>query len=183
MKPSRARIEGYRNFGTKIWNAARFCEINECRADPAFDPATTRETVNRWILTEATRDGARASPRRSKSFRFNDAADALYHFVWATFCDWYLELIKPLLADGDGRGEGRDAGDRRACAEAVSSRCCIPSCPTSARRFVAGFRRARTGACSHSAAGRSPTSPTRPPPRRSTGWSSWSAPSARCARR
>jgi valyl-tRNA synthetase len=98
-KPSRARIEGYRNFGTKIWNAARFCEINECRIDPAFDPVATRETVNRWILTEATKT-AKAVTEAIESYRFNDAADVLYHFVWATFCDWYVELIKPLLADG-----------------------------------------------------------------------------------
>jgi valyl-tRNA synthetase len=100
VKPSRARIEGYRNFGTKIWNAARFCEINECRPDPSFDPAKARETVNRWVLTEAT-NAARSVTEAIESFRFNDAADALYHFVWATYCDWYLELIKPILAEGD----------------------------------------------------------------------------------
>ncbi len=99
VKPSRARIEGYRNFGTKIWNAARFCEINECRPDPAFDPANAHETVNRWILTEAT-GTVRAVTEAIEEFRFNEAADALYHFIWATFCDWYLELIKPLLTDG-----------------------------------------------------------------------------------
>jgi valyl-tRNA synthetase len=99
VKPSRQRIEGCRNFGTKIWNAARFCEINECRPDPAFDPAKTQETVNRWILTEASKT-AGVVTEAIESFRFNDAADALYHFVWATFCDWYLELIKPLLGDG-----------------------------------------------------------------------------------
>ena len=99
VKPSRARIAGYRNFGTKIWNAARFCEINECRPDPDFDPGAAGETVNRWILSQAT-ETARAVTDAIDSFRFNDAADALYHFVWASFCDWYLELIKPLLAEG-----------------------------------------------------------------------------------
>jgi valyl-tRNA synthetase len=98
VKPSRARIEGYRNFGTKIWNAARFCEINECRPVADFDPAATRETVNRWILTEATAT-VDAVTNAIEEYRFNEGADALYHFVWATFCDWYLELIKPLLAD------------------------------------------------------------------------------------
>ncbi len=99
VKPSRARIEGYRNFGTKIWNAARFCEMNECRPDPAFDPAAAEETVNRWILTEATAT-VRAVTLAIVEYRFNEGADALYQFVWATFCDWYLELIKPVLAEG-----------------------------------------------------------------------------------
>ncbi len=100
VKPSRARIEGYRNFGTKIWNAARFCEINGCRVDPAFKPAGVGATANRWILTEATA-ATKAITEAIETFRFNDAADALYHFVWATFCDWYLELIKPVLGEGD----------------------------------------------------------------------------------
>ena len=104
VKPSRARIEGYRNFGTKIWNAARFCEINECRVDPSFDPAKASESVNRWILTEATAT-AKAVTEAIETFRFNDAADSLYHFVWATFCDWYVELIKPLLAEGDDKAK------------------------------------------------------------------------------
>jgi valyl-tRNA synthetase len=100
VKPSRARIEGYRNFATKIWNAARFCEMNECRPDPAFDPAAARETVNRWILTEAA--SARATVTQAlEEFRFNEAADAIYHFVRATYCDWYLELVKPTLAGED----------------------------------------------------------------------------------
>jgi valyl-tRNA synthetase len=99
VKPSRARIEGARNFGTKIWNAARFCEMNECRAVPGFDPAATTETVNRWILTEAA--GAVAEVTAAlEAFRFNDAADAVYRFVWDSYCDWYLELIKPILAEG-----------------------------------------------------------------------------------
>ncbi len=99
VKPSRARIEGYRNFGTKIWNAARFCEINQCRLDPAFDPGSAKETVNRWILTEATAT-VRAVTQAIEEYRFNEGADAAYHFVWATYCDWYLELIKPVFADG-----------------------------------------------------------------------------------
>ena len=71
--------------------------------------------MNRWILTEASKT-AGVVTEAIESFRFNDAADALYHFVWATFCDWYLELIKPLLADGSRRRQGGDAGDRRPCA-------------------------------------------------------------------
>jgi valyl-tRNA synthetase len=102
VKPSRARIEGYRNFATKIWNASRFCQMNECRPDPAFDPAAARETVNRWILTSLG-DAIGTTDRALAEFRFNDAAETVYHFVWGTFCDWYVELIKPIL-DGDDPG-------------------------------------------------------------------------------
>jgi valyl-tRNA synthetase len=100
VKPSRARIEGARNFGTKIWNAARFCEMNDCRPVPDFDPASVQETVNRWILTEAA-TAASEITAALESFRFNDASDAIYRFVWHSFCDWYLELIKPVLTEGD----------------------------------------------------------------------------------
>ncbi len=100
VKPSRARIEGARNFGTKIWNAARFCEMNDCRPVPGFDPASARETVNRWILTEAARAASEVTTAL-ESFRFNDASDAIYRFAWHSFCDWYLELIKPLLTERD----------------------------------------------------------------------------------
>jgi valyl-tRNA synthetase len=108
VKPSRARIEGYRNFGTKIWNAARFCEMNECRPDPSFDPVTTRETVNRWILTEATKT-AQAVTTALEGFRFNEAAETVYRFFRGTYCDWHLELIKPILTgeDGTARNETR----------------------------------------------------------------------------
>ena len=100
VKPSRARIEGYRNFGTKIWNAARFCEMNDCRPRPEIDASAVQSTVNRWILTEASRCAADVTAAL-ESFRFNDAADRIYHFFWSSFCDWYIELIKPILAGDD----------------------------------------------------------------------------------
>jgi valyl-tRNA synthetase len=90
------RVETYRNFGTKLWNAARFCEMNECVHAPGFDPKNVEATVNRWVLAEA----ARAIGEVEKgfgSYRFNDAAGAVYHFVWDVYCDWYLELVKPVL--------------------------------------------------------------------------------------
>ncbi len=101
IRLSTQRVAGYRNFSTKLWNAARFCEMNDCRPVADFHAATARETVNRWILTEAaktTRDVTAAL----EDFRFNEAAEAIYHFVWATFCDWYVELIKPILLSQDG---------------------------------------------------------------------------------
>jgi valyl-tRNA synthetase len=90
------RVETYRNFGTKLWNAARFCEMNECVHAPDFDPKNVKVTVNRWVLAEAARTIGEVE-RGFRSYRFNDAAGAVYHFVWDVFCDWYLELIKPVL--------------------------------------------------------------------------------------
>ncbi len=108
IKLTEGRIEGYRNFATKLWNAARFCEINECRPVPGFDPGAARDTVNRWIVGAlvalvGSLDEALAA------YRFNDAAAGLYAFVWNTFCDWYVEFAKPILAgpDGPARAETR----------------------------------------------------------------------------
>ncbi len=91
-----SRVEGYRNFVTKIWNAARFVEMNEARLDPAFDPSACRQPLNRWIVGEAQKTAASVTGAL-ESYRFNDAALGLYHFFWDTFCDWYVELAKPLL--------------------------------------------------------------------------------------
>ncbi|HEX6113248.1 MAG TPA: valine--tRNA ligase [Geminicoccaceae bacterium] len=96
IKLSEGRVQGYRNFGTKLWNAARFCELNRCDLDPAFDPAGPREIVNRWAISKLAQAAART--RESiEGYRFNEAAGALYHFTWNEFCDWYLELAKPFL--------------------------------------------------------------------------------------
>jgi valyl-tRNA synthetase len=101
IKLSLQRVEGYRNFATKIWNAARFAEMNGCVAVPGFDPASVRLPLNRWVLGEAT--GAVASVSGAiDEYRFNDAAAASYRFVWNTFCDWHLELAKPILQGADG---------------------------------------------------------------------------------
>ena len=100
IKLSARRVQGCRNFMTKLWNAARFCEMNQCVLDENYDPATARQTVNRWILGELgqTRDAVTIA---LETFRFNEAADAVYQFVWGTFCDWYLEFAKPLFAGED----------------------------------------------------------------------------------
>ncbi len=94
------RVQGYRNFATKLWNAARFCELNGCELDPAFDPAAPRQTVNRWVVSKLVQAEARTR-EALEGYRFNDAANALYHFTWNEFCDWYLELAKPLLGGTD----------------------------------------------------------------------------------
>jgi valyl-tRNA synthetase len=101
IKLGAGRVEGYRNFMTKLWNAARFTEINECRLDPGFDPAAAQDSVNRWIIGELTRTALEIE-QALIAYRFNDAAQGLYHFVWDRFCDWYVELAKPLLASEDG---------------------------------------------------------------------------------
>ena len=100
IKLAESRVEGYRNFVTKLWNAVRYAEMNGCAFDPAFDPRTSKATVNRWIAG-ATRDCAAAVAAALEAYRFDEAANRLYAFVWGTFCDWYLEFSKPILQGGD----------------------------------------------------------------------------------
>ena len=111
-----ARVEGYRNFVTKLWNSARFLEMNEARLDPAFDPAACSEPVNRWIVGE-TAKAAAAATATIEAYRFNDAALGLYHFVRDTFCDWWVELAKPLLT-----GEATAGAETRATGAWVLAR-------------------------------------------------------------
>jgi valyl-tRNA synthetase len=96
IKLSASRVEGYRNFATKLWNAARFAEINGCVPVKSFDPASAKETINRWITGESERAVAQVT-EGLEAYRFNDAAGAIYSFIWHVFCDWYLELTKPIL--------------------------------------------------------------------------------------
>jgi valyl-tRNA synthetase len=96
IKLSKQRIEGYRNFGTKLWNAARFSQMNEAKRVEGFDPATVDQTINRWIRGELLK-AERAVSEAIEGGRFDDAASALYRFVWNVFCDWYLELAKPVF--------------------------------------------------------------------------------------
>ena len=105
VKLSAARVEGYRNFATKLWNAARFCEINGCQSDPAFDPAACAQTVNKWIVGKLA-DAAAAVEAGLEAHKYNEAAGAIYQFTWGTFCDWYLEFTKPIIQGGDGGNAG-----------------------------------------------------------------------------
>ena len=100
IKLSKQRVEGYRNFATKLWNAARYCEMNACRPDPTFDPAACNETVNRWIVGGMVKLRSQIDDAL-EAYRFNDAAQAAYQTTWNTFCDWYLEFTKPILNGGD----------------------------------------------------------------------------------
>jgi valyl-tRNA synthetase len=119
IKLAESRVEGYRNFVTKLWNAARFCEINECRPVSGFDPARTNLTVNRWLVAKIARAAA-DSAAAIQAYRFNDAASVLYVLVWNIFCDWYLEIAKPIL-QGDGVDESMRAETRAMAAWALET--------------------------------------------------------------
>ncbi len=108
IKLSTQRVEGYRNFATKLWNACRFAEMNECALPTDFDATQAKETLNRWIVHETSR-ATREVTEAIEAYRFNDAAAAIYRFVWNVYCDWYLELAKPVMmgADGPAKAETR----------------------------------------------------------------------------
>ncbi|HWK37015.1 valine--tRNA ligase [Sphingomonas sp.] len=116
IKMDEKRVEGYRNFATKLWNAARFCQANGIGASAHLEPPAANLAVNRWIIGE-TIAAVQAVDLALADLRFDGAADAIYHFVWSRFCDWYLELTKPVLSPAMGeRGEGPDADETRAVA-------------------------------------------------------------------
>lgn len=93
---SDSRIQGYRNFATKLWNAARFCEMNECYSVKDFEVKSGKLEISKWIMAKAKEASAEVTENLN-NFRFSDAANAVYQFVWGTFCDWYIELIKPIF--------------------------------------------------------------------------------------
>jgi valyl-tRNA synthetase len=101
IKLAPQRVEGYRNFATKLWNACRFAEMNGCELPAKFDPTGAKQTLNRWIAHETSR-ATREVTEAIETYRFNDAAGAIYRFVWNVYCDWYLELAKPVLMGEEG---------------------------------------------------------------------------------
>jgi valyl-tRNA synthetase len=100
MRIGPTRVEGGRNFATKLWNTSRFCEMNGCVTVPDFSPAGVTETVNKWIVGE-TASAAKTLTTLLEELRFNDAAGTAYHFVYDVFCDWYVEITKPIFQSGD----------------------------------------------------------------------------------
>ncbi len=116
LKLSRERITGYRNFGTKLWNAVRFAEMNEVFTDavPQLDVADLKPkaAVNRWIIGETARVREEVDAAL-ESYRFNDAANGLYAFVWGKVCDWYVELSKPLLQGDDAQAQAETRATMR----------------------------------------------------------------------
>lgn len=109
---SENRIAGYRNFATKLWNAARFGEMNEAAMPQGFEPSSVKHAVNKWIIAKA-QEATREVTENLNNYRFSDAANAVYQFVWGAFCDWYIEMIKPILY---GESEAEKAETRAAFA-------------------------------------------------------------------
>ena len=101
IKLSPQLVETNRNFATKLWNACRFAEMNDCAQPDGFDPTKAKDTLNRWIAHETAR-ATREVTEAIEAYRFNDAANAIYRFVWNVYCDWYLELAKPVLMGEEG---------------------------------------------------------------------------------
>src|ERR1700716_3704072 len=101
IKLAPQRVEGYRNFATKLWNACRFAEMNACVLPAGFDPTKAKETLNRWIAHETARTTVEVT-EAVEAYRFNDAAGSIYRFVWNVYCDWDLELAKPVLMGEEG---------------------------------------------------------------------------------
>lgn len=100
IKLAPTRIEGNRNFATKLWNAARFCEMNECKWQADFNPATVKQTVNKWIIGE-TKIAADKIAALLDDYRFDLSSATAYEFIWNNFCDWYLEFTKPIIGGSD----------------------------------------------------------------------------------
>ncbi len=99
IKMAEERLEGYRNFATKLWNASRYCEMNDCLSHDGFDPKSVSFAPNQWVIQEVVKAKGEIE-KAIDGYRFNEAANAVYGFVWGTFCDWYLEFSKPVLQDG-----------------------------------------------------------------------------------
>ncbi|RYG57480.1 MAG: valine--tRNA ligase, partial [Alphaproteobacteria bacterium] len=115
LKLAISRVEGYRNFVTKLWNAARFLEMNECRRVEGFDPKANTLPLNRWIVGATVR-GLAAVRQGIEDYKFNEAANSAYDFVWGTFCDWYVEFAKPVF---NGEDEAAKAETRATAAWAL----------------------------------------------------------------
>jgi valyl-tRNA synthetase len=108
LRLSDERLQGYRHFATKLWNATRYCEMNECLSpevlDESFDPTCVIYAPNRWIVHEVKRV-VEEIEHTLDTYRFNESANVIYGFVWGTFCDWYLEISKPVLLAGGAQAD------------------------------------------------------------------------------
>ncbi|HVB67484.1 MAG TPA: class I tRNA ligase family protein, partial [Acetobacteraceae bacterium] len=127
VKLGSARVESYRSFVTKLWNAARFCEMNGIGPDPAFDPAAARLPLARWLLDAANAATLQATTALD-AYRLDEYAAVCYRFTWNTYCDWFLEFAKPVLAEGD-TDAAREVRGAAACALGVILRLLHPAMP------------------------------------------------------
>ena len=118
IKMSTSRLEGYRNFTTKIWNACRFLQMNDCTNAKTIDLATVTAPVNKWIVYEYNL-AVEKTTAAIDAYRFNEAADALYHFMWHSYCDWYVELIKPSLTADETADDASDVAEIKATASTI----------------------------------------------------------------
>ncbi len=100
IKLAKSRVEGYRNFSTKLWNATKFAQMNGCELKAGFDPGLVKHTLNKWVVSEAVRT-TKAVEQGIQDYKFNDAAGAIYGYVWNVVCDWYIELTKPIFMGTD----------------------------------------------------------------------------------
>jgi valyl-tRNA synthetase len=100
IKLAKQRVEGYRNFSTKLWNATKFAQMNGCELKAGFDPGSVKHTLNKWVVSEAVRT-TKAVEAGIAEYKFNDAAGAIYGYVWNVVCDWYIELTKPIFMGSD----------------------------------------------------------------------------------
>ena len=182
IKLSTQRVEGYRNFATKLWNAARFGEMNGAALVPGFDPRLATETLNKWIGHELAK-AAREITAAIEGYRFNEAAGTAYRFVWNIYCDWYLELAKPVLTGPDSAAK-TETRAMVAWVRDEALKLLHPFMPFITEELwgITATRRARR--CSRSRIGRRTRgSTTRRPKPRSAGWWTSSARSARSAPR
>ncbi len=99
IKLDEKRVEGYRNFATKLWNAARFAQSNGIGASATIEAPAADLPVNRWIIAETVKT-VQTLDLAIADLRYDEAANTIYQFAWGSFCDWYIELTKPLLAEG-----------------------------------------------------------------------------------
>ena len=185
IKLSPARVEGERNFATKLWNATRFAEMNGCARVADFDPKSAKEVLNRWIAHETART-LREVTAALEAYRFNEAAGTVRAFVWNVFCDWYLELVKAwccwdrtVAAKTETAGDGRVGARRNP--EALHP--FMPFITEELWAVTARGRRAQPCARAHRVARVTADLRMPRPKPRSAGWSISSPPFARCGPR
>ena len=116
IRMSEDRVEGYRNFTTKLWNAAKYCEMNDAFPKQGFDPSKVENTLNQWIVGEVL-NTANNIAEALEAYKFNEASAAIYQFTWGTFCDWYLEFTKPYLNPIIRSDSEESTGDSSAAAQ------------------------------------------------------------------